>query len=182
MAVEGSRSHFVRRRRFRPWRLLPASLGYENAQHHTLRLPRPEQRPARFAVGIGQVGASEADATIIPESFCRSAPQQPAVYLGRVEEVAENGEVTARVWEWPGGQESIATLTAEQLGHADTHPGAALRIWTWLELSGGPERPASTEPTSRIRVEVRNKELSEEERARIARLVEQLSADGEETP
>lgn len=171
-------SRFARHRRFRPRRWISSPSGEDEERSLSLRLPRPLLRPARFAVGL-ELTAQQGGA-LIPEEMCESAPQSPAVYLGRVEEVAENGEVTARVWEVPGGQEHIATFSPEDLDKKETHPGAALRIWTWLELPDSAEKPEMVEPTPRIRVEVRNKVLTGEERDRIAQMLAAAAADDEE--
>ena len=90
----------------------------------------------------------------------------PADYLGRVEEISDGGEITARLWEYPSGCESVVILREEQLDEP-THPGAALRIWTWMEWP----RDAEAGPEPRLYIEVRNKELSDAERTEIAALV-----------
>lgn len=172
------RSHFMRRRRFRPWRWISLPSGEDEDRALALLLPRPLLRPARFVVGLE---LADKDGLRTLDKMCESAPQSPALYLGRVEEVAENGEVTARVWEVPGGQEYIATLSPENLDEK-AYPGAALRIWTWLELPDGAEKPEAAEPRKCIRVEVRNKVLTDEERAQIARVLAAPAANEEETP
>jgi hypothetical protein len=164
-----------------------------------LHMRRPSrQRPARFVVGLDvldhtvpvpagaesaaaepdDAGARDTGGSIIPESWCTSAPLEPAVFVGRVVEVADSGEVTARVWELPGGRENIATLSPEELGHRETHRGAVLRIWTWLELPEGPHAPgANVEPVPQIRVELHNRPLTNQERSAIVRLLDHEDKD-----
>lgn len=174
------RSYFVRHRRHRPWRISPSVAALALEGPAALRLPPPQQRPARFVAGLDILDAHE---TLVPKDACQSAPLDIAIYEGRAEEVDDEGQVTARVWELPGGQESIATISPEQLEGEAVRPGAALRIWTWLELPDGPVRPEpGTEPAPRIHIDVRHRELTQGERTEVEHLVAALTKAREEEP
>lgn len=178
--MTGDRSDFVRHRRHRPWRLSPSVAALAQEEAAALRLPPPRQRPARFIAGLDVLQEHE---TLVPEDECRSAPLDIAVYEGRAEEIAEDGQVTARVWELPGGQESIATISPEQLDGEGVRPGASLRIWTWLELPNGPNRPPpGTEPEPRIHIDVRHRELTQRERTEVEHLIAELTRARDEAP
>ena len=100
--------------------------------------------------------------SLIPKEYCTSAPLCPAVYVGRVDEVTDDGEVDVHMWSISGGQQSIATFTSDQLDRQPVHVGAALHIWTWLELP-----IVSTEPLRRIKIKVETKQISDDERTKL---------------
>ena len=165
---------FVRHRRHRPWRLSPSMAALAEDGPATLTLPPAQQRPARFVAGLDVLAKHE---TLVPKEQCHSAPLDIAVYEGRAEEVAEDGQVTARLWELPGGQEHIATILPNQL-EEPVRPGASLRIWTWVELPDGPNRPSpASEPTPRIFVEAKHRVLTPDEIAEVDDLIAKLTQD-----
>jgi hypothetical protein len=166
------RHPFVRHRRHRPWRLSPSVCALVD-DPATLTLPPAQQRPARFVTGLDILEEHE---TLVPEEKCKHAPLDIAVYVGRAEEIAEDGRVTARLWELPGGQESIATLSPTQLDEQPVRPGASLRIWTWLELpDGASRREPGTDPVPEIYIEVRHRRLTVSERAEVDGLIATLT-------
>lgn len=107
-------------------------------------------------------------------------PINPAVFLGRVEEIDEHGSCLVRVWEIPSGQAGTATVTRQQLGYQEVVAGDTLRIYTWIALPVEPDADGTRDPRSRIRVEVTPRELSMPEiealRARVAELEQDTSA------
>lgn len=164
------RSRFQTRLRFRPQRYTSRSAPVREPETRTIGPARALQRPLRFAVGLDVFGAHS-----FPRDRCLHAPLDPAMYLGRVEEVGAHGTVTVHLWEYPNGRESTAVLSLDDLNGHETHPGASLRIWTWLEWPD--DQP---EPIPRQHIEVRNKTLSETDRDTLARLIAELSGTPEE--
>ncbi|WP_437953347.1 hypothetical protein WME98_23715 [Sorangium sp. So ce296] len=96
-----------------------------------------------------------------------------AAYLGRVEEVSENNEVTVTVWERPNGREGMTSLSVnEHLGGKTPSMGDLLWIWTWLD--------ATTEahtPQARIHVEAETRALDANDRSRLRSLLADLAKD-----
>lgn len=164
---------FKRQLRYRPWRHTSrtAEQMAETDRRPWSRIAHEpvDQRPMRFAVGLEQFGAG-----VMREELCASPPLDPAVYLGRVEEIEASGAVIATVWEYPSGRESVAVLPADALSQPNTHPGASLRIFTWMEW---PRESAA--PGPRVHVEVRNKQLSAQDMADIRQLLDELQSPGE---
>lgn len=108
-------------------------------------------QPARFVVGL------EDHRELFPERVRArmvNAPQRPALYRGRVEEVGDDGELTVTVWETPGGREGVTSIrwgapeTVQLPPEGAPSPGDMLRIWTWIELGAGGS------PTPRIVFEI----------------------------
>src|SRR5262249_5858430 len=127
-------------------------------------------RPGRFTVGLGD--AQRGMKPPRDRVKTRGTPLSAAAYVGRVEEVAADGEVTVRVWARPSGGEGLTTLDA--WGGAfdrEPSPGDLLWIWTWTDIwrEHGEVRRAE-----RVHVEVERRELDEGERARIRTLLAEL--------
>ena len=164
--MSGSGSWFVRQVPRRPLRFLQLPLPEARLVR---KGHRPPIRPARFPVGLD---LEEADPVRLPKRVTdrlESAPVKPAFYLGRVEEVDSEGELTVRMWEWPSGRETLASLSAdEHLEGPRPRPGDLLHVWTWIEL------PGSGEVDRRVAVQLEKPRLEEQEREALRRLLDSL--------
>jgi len=104
-------------------------------------------------------------------------PINPAVFLGRVEEVDEDGSCLVRVWEVPSGQGGTATVTLQQLGNKEVVAGDTLRIYTWIALPVEPDADGVRDPRPRMRVEVTPREVSIPELEALQTRVAELQRD-----
>lgn len=107
-------------------------------------------------------------------------PINPAVFLGRVEEIGEDGSCLVRVWEVPTGQAGTATVTRDQLGKKEVVAGDTLRIYTWVALPVELDADGERDPRHHMRIEITPREVSLPElealRARVAELEQDASA------
>jgi hypothetical protein len=111
-------------------------------------------RPARFFPR-----REEGELPLEPPTDLEAAPISVTFYRGRVEAVAQDGSVTARLWEWPSGRELLAPLVVDDVDPRVTpQPGDGLKLWTWIEI---PERSRVIE---RKLVKLLPHRLSEEDR------------------
>jgi hypothetical protein len=155
------KSHFITRGPpRRPERFVPAQLGPPQLQRQV------DVRPGQFVVGLDE-DVSWDDLPVTPIN--------PAVYLGRVEEVTREGLVVATLWERPSGREAIATLSVDDdFGRDAPSAGDLLRIRTWVEICEGGETRA------RSHVKVETQQLSSDERAELKRVRDALERQLEE--
>lgn len=107
-------------------------------------------------------------------------PLNPAVHIGRIEEIGDDGSCLVRVWEVPGGQAGSANVTRQQLGGAEVVVGDTLRIYTWVELPAAPDPDGKRNERPHMRIEVTPREPSlaqiEALQERIAELMRDTSA------
>lgn len=104
-------------------------------------------------------------------------PLNPAVYLGRIEEIGDDGSCLVRVWEVPGGQAGTATVTRQQLGKAEAIVGDTLRIYTWVELPVAPDPDGKRNERPHMRIEVTPREPTLAEIAALQERVAGLKRD-----
>lgn len=115
-------------------------------------------RPGRFLVNNPR--SATPDWQIPPDFLSRGAivaPLQPALYLGRVEDLTPDQGCLVRVWEVPSGLTGVANLTREQLVGQDIAVGDTLRIYTWIEVPLSPTGdPLDERPELRVEVTPRS--------------------------
>lgn len=165
-------SSFVRAVPRRP----PQFQGRASVQesHDGLRLHRDEE-PARYVVGLDEFAEVEkpdrrpGNAPIPSEDFA-AAPADARRFCGRAHQVDASGAVHAQVWEYPSGRAGMIVLPADaRMDPERPRPGAFLRIWTWRE-----ESPDGTEQ-EHVYVVVRNRALSENDRAVLEGILQRLA-------
>ncbi|WP_437306999.1 hypothetical protein [Sorangium sp. So ce388] len=94
-----------------------------------------------------------------------------AAYLGRVEEVSEDDQVTVTVWERPNGREGMTSLSVnDHLGGRTPAMGDLLWIWTWLDATA-----EAHAPKERIYVEAETRALDTSDRSRLRSLLAELT-------
>jgi hypothetical protein len=135
-------------------------------------------RPGRFIVNNP---ASKTPDWSIPRGFVSPEPDvvgplQTAMYVGRVEDVQEDGSYSVRVWEVPNGRVGMINLTRAQLGDVEVEAGDTLRVYAWLEISLSAD--GSTRENAMVRaIRTPRKTLSSEERERLRRLLQSLEGE-----
>jgi hypothetical protein len=93
---------------------------------------------------------------------------QCASYVGRVDDVGEQGEVTVTLWERPNGREGLTTLSVDKhLAGKPPSVGDLLWIWTWVDVT---ERRRK----NRIYTEVECSELTGEDLQQLRELLARL--------
>lgn len=126
-------------------------------------------RPARFPVGPDEPGKP----LFPPPEKVEGTALSVAAYLGRVEEVSEDGQVTVTVWERPNGREGMTSLSVnDHLGGRTPATGDLLWIWTWLDAIA-----ETHAPKEQIHVEVETRALDTSDRARLHVMLAELTED-----
>lgn len=121
-------------------------------------------RPGRFLMGFdGKRPLSP------PRDQVNGIPLSVASYVGRVEEIDGDGEVTVRVWARPSGWEGLTTLDAgKPTFEREPSVGDLLWIWTWIDVL------SDRSEEKRIYVEVEHRQLVETDRMRLRALAAKL--------
>ena len=122
-------------------------------------------RPGRFPVGLDD----EQRPLYPPPHKVTGVPVSTAAYLGRVEEIDREGEVTVRVWERPSGWEGMTTIDPREADFESAPAvGDLLWIWTWIDAS----KERGEEPRTYVQVE--HRDVTDEERERLRALLARL--------
>jgi hypothetical protein len=128
-----------------------------------------EERPARFPVGMKR-------SLFPPDSAAvHGTPLSVAAYLGRIEEVTDDGAVTVTLWERPNGREGLTVLsTHEHFPDKEPSTGDLLWIWTWIDVSREHGRE------KRIYMELESRILDDDDRVRLRDLLADLATGAKE--
>ncbi len=133
-------SEFLQRHPRRPHRCVldrPVRLVEEEEEgRFGLRAPQVDLRPARWIVGPDvDPGWEDPNGFIV--QYMKEAPVRRAFYVGRVEEIGEEGgPFEVRVWERPSGRAYRTWLEPRTIEKGSKQPqvGDKIHLWTWEEV------------------------------------------------
>ncbi len=128
--------------------------------------------PAEFCNGLDAFHLQEDPGRrpgLPPLSSFEHAPYEVERYLGRVEDVDEQGTVTARLWEVPNGRSGVASFASSTRFEPEQPKiGAGLFVWVWAEL------PEGGEPVIKTLARVENPVLTEDDRRALLKVAASL--------